>query len=174
MHLVRRNQRQQAATTPREVLDYLQQDQLMDLNLVCQILTRHQVGQAVGELVDFHNLKLAQLTITTHLVALAGLEDQGSRQLTVTTRQVAREDQVDLRLRQETAMAHLVGQVDLTDQGLKKEAGMMAEQEDQRDQEMRLKNRSLSVASILLHRVLERLKPPTVIMVQEGQELARS
>ena len=73
----KRNPRQQAATTPREVPDYPQQDQLMDLNLVCQILTRHQVGQEVGELVDSHNLKLAQLTITTHLVALAGLEDQG-------------------------------------------------------------------------------------------------
>ena len=174
VYLVKKNQRQQAATTPQEVLeDYLQQEQLKELNLVCQILTRHQVGQAVGELVDSHNLKLAQLTITTHLVALAGLEDQGSRQLTVTTRQVAREDQVDLRLRQKTAMAHLVGQADLTDQGLKKDAGMMAEQEHQKDQEMRLKKRSLSVASIPLHRVLERLKPPTATIVQEGRELAR-
>ena len=70
-------------------------------------------------------------------------------------------------------MAHLVGQADLTDEGLKKEAGLMAEQEDQRDQEMRSKKRSLSVASILLHRVLERLKPPTVTIVQEDQGLAR-
>ena len=66
-------------------------------------------------------------------------------------------------------MAHLVGQVDLTDQSPRKEAGLMAEQEDQKDQEMRLKKRSLSVASIPLHRVLERLKPPTATIVQERE-----